>query len=84
MICVNSSEKVLSPQYEGPFTHVFRTSLLYTFIISRKKEIGFVAKFFTKYFFWPKVISNYMSTQVPRSRNQVKLSINKTKVDGLF
>ena len=51
MFCVNSSVKVLSPQYEGPLTHIFRTSLLYTLIIYRKKENGFVAKFFSKYFF---------------------------------
>ena len=38
---VNSSVKVLSPQYGGPSTHIFRTSLLCTFIIFRKKkEIG--------------------------------------------
>ena len=30
---VNISVKVLSPQYEGPLTHIFCTSLLYTFII---------------------------------------------------
>ena len=59
---VNDSVKVLSPQYEGPSTHIFRTSLLYTFIIYRKKEIGFVAKFFSRYFFGPKVIPNYMSS----------------------
>ena len=83
MFCVNSSIKV-SPQYEVPLTHTFRSLLLYTLIIYRKKQIGFVGKFFTKYFFWPKVIPNYMSSLVPRSRNQVKLSINKTKVVGRF
>ena len=62
IFCVNSSVKVLSPQYEGPSTHIFRTSWLCTFIIYRKKEIGFVAKFFSKYFFGPKVIPNYMSS----------------------
>ena len=62
IFCVNSSIKVLSPQYEGPSTHIFRTSSLCTFIIYRKKEIGFVAKFFSKYFFGPKVIPNYMSS----------------------
>ena len=62
ILCVNSSVKVLSPQYEGPSTHIFRTSSLCTFIIYRKKEIGFVAKFFSKYFFGPKVIPNYMSS----------------------
>ena len=31
--CVNSSIKVLSPQYEGPATRIFRTSSLCTFII---------------------------------------------------
>ena len=40
IFCVNSSVKVLSPQYEGTSTHIFCTSLLYTFIIYRKKEIG--------------------------------------------
>ena len=80
IFCVNSSVKVLSPQYEGPSTHIFRTSWLCTFIIYRKKEIGFVAKFFSKYLFGPKVIPNYISSYVPRSRNQVKLSINKTAV----
>ena len=46
---VNSSVKVLSPQYEGSSTHVFFT-LLCTFIIyKKKKEIGrLVAKFFSK------------------------------------
>ena len=62
IFCVNSSVKVLSPQYEGPSSHIFRTSSLCTFIIYRKKEIGFVAKFFSKYFFGPKVIPNYMSS----------------------
>ena len=56
IFCVNSSVKVLSPQYEGPSTHIFRTSSLCTFIIYRKKEISLVAKFFFKYFFGPKVI----------------------------
>ena len=58
--CVNSSIKVLSPQYKGPST--LYTSSLCTFIIYRKKERGFVAKFFSKYFFGPKVILNYMSS----------------------
>ena len=40
IFCVNSSVKVLSPQYEGPSTHIFCTSLLCTFIIYWKKEIG--------------------------------------------
>ena len=40
IFCVNSSVKVLSPQYEGPSTHIFRRSSLCTFIIYRKKEIG--------------------------------------------
>ena len=62
MFCVNSSVKVLSPRYEGRSTHLFRTSSLYIFIIYRKKEIDFVAKFFSKYFFGPKVISKYMSS----------------------
>ena len=60
IFCVNSSVKVLSPQYEGPSTHIFRTLWLCTFIIYRKKEIGFVAKFFSKYYFGPKVIPNCM------------------------
>ena len=59
---VNRSVKVLSPQCKGPSTHIFRTSLLWMFIIYRKKEIGFVAKFFARYFFRPKVIPNYMSS----------------------
>ena len=58
--CVNSSVKVLSPQYEVPLTYIFHT-LLCTFIIYRKKEIGFVAKLFSKYFFGPKIVPNYMS-----------------------
>ena len=62
IVCVNSSVKVLSPQYEGPSTHIFRTSPLCTFIIYRKKEMGFVAKFFSRDFFGPKVIPNYMSS----------------------
>ena len=33
IFCVNSSVKVLSPQYEGPSTHTFCTSSLCTFII---------------------------------------------------
>ena len=40
IFCVNSSVKVLSPQYEGPSTHIFRASPLSTFIIYRMKEIG--------------------------------------------
>ena len=39
IFCVNSSVKVLSPQYEGPSTHIFRRSSLCTFIIYRIKEI---------------------------------------------
>ena len=39
IFCVNSSVKVLSPQYEGPSTNIFRTSSLFTFIIYRMKEI---------------------------------------------
>ena len=58
--CVNSSVKVLSPQCEIPSTHIFLTLSLCTFIIYKKKEI-FVAKFFSKDFFGPKVIPNYMS-----------------------
>ena len=60
--CVNSSVKVLSAQYEGPSSHIFHTSLLCTFIIYRKNEIGFVAKFCSRYFFGSKVILNYMSS----------------------
>ena len=37
---LNSSVKVLSPQYKGPSTHIFRTSSLCTLIVYRKKEIG--------------------------------------------
>ena len=62
MACVNSSVKVLSSQYEGPPTHIFHTPLLCTFIIYRKKKIGFVAKFFSKYLFGSKLIPNYMSS----------------------
>ena len=40
IFCVNRSVKVLSFQYEGPSTHIFHTSLLCTFIIYRKEEIG--------------------------------------------
>ena len=50
IFCVNSSVKVLSPPYEGPSTHLFRTSYLCALIIYKKKEIGFVAKLFSKYF----------------------------------
>ena len=62
VFCVNSSVKVLPPQYESPSTHIFRTSSLSTFIIYREKEIGFLAKYFSKYCFGPKVIPNYMSS----------------------
>ena len=84
IFCVNSFVKVLSSQYEGPSTHILGTSLLCMFIIYRKKEIGFIAKFFSRYFFGPMVVLNYVFSQVPQSRNQVKLSINKTKVIGWF
>ena len=60
IFCVNSSVKVLPPQYEGPSTHLFRTSSLCTFINFRKKEIGFAAKLFSRYFWGPKVIPDYM------------------------
>ena len=56
IFCVNSSIKVLPPQYEDPSTHIFRISSLCTFFIYRKKEIGFVVNFFSKYFFGPKII----------------------------
>ena len=62
IFCVNCSIKVFSLRHEGLSTHLFRTSSLCMFIIYRKKEIGFVAKFFSKYFFGPKVIPNYMSS----------------------
>ena len=62
IFCVNNSAKVFPPQYEGPSTHLFCISLLCTFIIYRKKEIGFAATFFSKYFFGPKVIANYVSS----------------------
>ena len=48
------------------YTRIFR--------VYKKKETGFVAKFFVAN---PKLY-------VPRSRNQLKLSINKTKVVGPF
>ena len=72
IFCVNSSLKVLSPQYEGPSTHLFRTSSLCTFIIYRKKEIGFLVKFCLKYFFGPKVIPSYMS--YPQLYSQIQES----------
>ena len=50
IFCVNSFVKVLSSRYEGASTHLFRTLSLCTFIIYRKKEVGFVVKFFSKYF----------------------------------
>ena len=50
IFCVNNSVKILSSWYKGPSTHLFRTSSLCTFFIYRKKEIGFVARFFSKYF----------------------------------
>ena len=56
IFCINSSKKVFSSQYEGPSTHIFRTSSLCMFIIYRKKVIDFVAKFFFRYFFGPRVI----------------------------
>ena len=56
---VNSSIKVMFPQYEGPSTHIFCTSWLSTVIIYR---LGFVAKFYYKHFFGPKAIPNYMSS----------------------
>ena len=62
IFCVNSSVKVLYPRHEGPSTHLVCTSSICTIIIYRKKELGFVAKFFSKYFFGPKVIPNYMSS----------------------
>ena len=51
IFCINSSVEVLSPRYDGPSTHLCRTLLLRTFITYRKKEIGFVAKFFSKYIY---------------------------------
>ena len=39
IFCVNSSVKALPPRYEGPSTHIFRTSSLCTFIIYRMKEV---------------------------------------------
>ena len=50
IFCMNSFVKVLPSRYEGSLTHLFRTSLFFTFISYRKKEIGFLAKFFSKYF----------------------------------
>ena len=43
IFCVNSSVKILSPQYEGPSTHIFRTSSLCTFSIYRKKIDRFLS-----------------------------------------
>ena len=83
IFCVNNSVKVLSPRYEGPLTHLLRKSSLCLFINYRKKEIGFVAKFFCKYFFGLKAIPNYVFIS-SQTRNQVKLSINKNKVVGGF
>ena len=37
---LNSSVKVLSPQYKGPSTNIFRTSSLCASIVYKKKEIG--------------------------------------------
>ena len=48
IFCVNSSLKVLPPRYEGPSTHLFRTTSPCTSIIYRKKEISFVDNFFFK------------------------------------
>ena len=62
VFCINSSVKVLSPQYESPSTHIFHASSLSTFIIYREKEIGFLAKCFSKYCFGPKIIPKYMSS----------------------
>ena len=42
--------KQLRKSNEGPSTHLFLISSLCTFIIQRKKEISFVAKFVSKYF----------------------------------
>ena len=69
VFCVNSSVKVLSSRYEGPSTHLFRTSSFCTFIIYREKEISFIVNFFSKYFFGPKVIPNYVfiSSQIQQS-----------------
>ena len=80
IFCADSSIKVLSPQYEDPSTHIFRISSLCTFFIYRKKEIGFVVKFFGG----SKTIPHYMFSKVPRPSNQAKLNINKTKVVGRF
>ena len=60
IFCVNSFLKVLPSQYKGPSTQIFRTSLLYTFIVYRKKEMGFLAKFFSKYFLWANVLSQVL------------------------
>ena len=73
ILCVNSSVKVLSSQYEGSSTHIFHTSPLCTFIIYKKKEIGFVVKIFSKYYFGPKVIRIICLHKYPDSKNQVKL-----------
>ena len=62
IFCVNSSVKVFSPQHKGLSNHIFCTSSICTFVIYWKKEIGFLVKFFSKYFFGLKVIPNYMSS----------------------
>ena len=49
IICVYSSVKVSSPRYGGPSIHLFRTPSPYMFIIYRKKESGFEAKFCSQY-----------------------------------
>ena len=69
IFCVNSSVKVLPPRYEGPSTNIFSTSLLCTFIIYRMKEIGFVAKYFSKCF-WGKgnpELDDFISSQIQES-----------------
>ena len=54
IFCVSGLLIVLPFRYKGPSTHIFGTSSLYTLIIYRKKEMSFLAKFFSKYFLWAK------------------------------
>ena len=63
---VNSSEKVLFPQYEGPSTHIFRTSFFCMFIIYSKREIGLQLNF-SPDIFWAKGNSKlyvFISSQI--------------------
>ena len=59
---VSGSVKVLSSRYEGPSTHLSPTTSLCSFIIYRKKEIDFVAKFSPNVFLGPKANPNDISS----------------------